>query len=106
MAADIGTEGQQGAEGAQEAQNGEQEAQETPNAVEQRLDELAGRFDNFEPVLNDLASALQNQGQDEYGQQEPGYEYGQPQVDQYGNPVQQPQFDPRTGQPLQPQAPQ
>lgn len=101
MAADPAaqTEGaQEGAEGAQEAQEGQE-----PNAVEQRLDDLAGKFDSFQPVLNDLAEALQ-QPQEEY-QQEPGYQYGQPQVDQYGNPV-QPQFDPRTGQPLQPQGPQ
>jgi hypothetical protein len=91
MAADIGTEGQQGAEGAQEAQQGQEQQEAQPNAVEQRLDDLAGRFDNFEPVLNDLASALQSQG-DEYGQQDQGYQ--QP----------SPQFDPFTGQPLQQQA--
>jgi hypothetical protein len=96
VAADPGTQTEGAQEGAQEAQQGQQEGQEQqPNAVEQRLDDLAGRFDSFQPVLNDLAEALQQgQGQEDYGQQEPGYQQGQP----------RPQFDPFTGQPLQPQA--
>jgi hypothetical protein len=94
-------QGQEGAqEGAQEAQGTQEGQEQQPNAVEQRLDDLAGRFDSFEPVLNDLASALQAP-QEDYGQQEPGYQYGQPDYQQ-----QQPRFDPVTGQPLQPQGPQ